>query len=86
MENHFKENKKLKEAPASPDPKSSKYINKSNFQFDVFPEDKLQEKVDYYITPYNNIIALNKYMDFGDELNLNMVKNPNDLNAAKDDK
>lgn len=86
MEKNETEIKKVKEAPASPDPKSSKYINKSNFQFDVFPEDKLQEKVDFYITPYNNIIALNKYMDFSNELNLNMVKNPNDLNAVNDEK
>ena len=57
------------------DPKHSEYIDNRNFQMDMFPDDKIQEKVDFYITPYNNEISLQKYMDFGSYLNFDMVKN-----------
>lgn len=66
----------LKNVPLDGDFTTRKILDKKDFMYEVFPHDKIQEKVDYYITPYNNIIGLNKYMDFGEELNLNMIKEP----------
>lgn len=56
-------------------------IDKTSFNYEIFPEQKLQDKVDLYITPYNTQLNLNKFMDFKEELNLNMVKTPTNIEA-----
>ena len=44
------------------------YIDHKGFTYDVFPDDKILEKVDYFITPYNNKIDLRKHMGFKEEV------------------
>ena len=33
--------------------------------YEILPQADLQSKVDYFITPYNNRISLDKHMNFG---------------------
>ena len=33
--------------------------------YEIIPENSLQTKIDYFITPYNKKICIKKHMDFG---------------------
>lgn len=36
-------------------------------EFNILPNESLQEKMDYFITPYNTSLMYKKYMEFEDE-------------------
>ena len=43
-------------------------IAEENLDYDIMPSEMLQNKVDYFITPYNKKLNLHKHMEFGKSL------------------
>lgn len=43
------------------------WTNSQLNQFSVHPGDELQEKLDYFITPYNTSLIYKKFMEFDEE-------------------
>ena len=42
-------------------------IFKALKEFSMLPSKHLQDKIDYFITPYNATLSMQKHMDFEDE-------------------
>ena len=48
-----------------PEKKNSLSVVKDNLDYEIAPDEHIQQKVNFFITPYNKSMCLQKHMEFG---------------------